>query len=340
MVTDTSTMDAFIRTLPKAELDVHLEGAMEPDVIMRLSNKHGGVLPYTDADDLRAAFQRAPLRGDTATLDQAIEVLNEADDFRELAAGYLSQARAQGIVHSEILFEPQRHRERGIPLATTVTGLGTAVDEASANGIQARLILCLLRDRGEADALETLEEAAAFPERIQAVALSAPDGEHSPAMFRRVFERARELGWPTMAHPGDAGSPRCIREALDTLATDRLEQGVQCEADDSLCERLANERITLTVSPLANVRAGAFANVGEHNLKRLLDRGVRVTINSHAPAHCGGYLPDNLLRAWQALALEPESIKELVRNSFRGALLGEQGRQRWLQKVDTVPLPR
>lgn len=340
MIVDASAMDAFIRTLPKAELDVHLEGAMEPDVMMRLSNKHGGILPYNDADELRDAFQRSPLRGNTAVIDEANAVLNEADDFRQLAAGYLAQARAQGIVHSEILFEPQRHMERGLPLATVVTGLGAAVDDARANGIEVRLIACLLRDRGETDALDTLEAAAAFPERIDAIALSAPDGQHSPAMFQRVFDRARDLGWPTMAHPGDAGSPRCIREALDTLATERIEQGIQCATDEALCRRLADDGVTLTVSPIANVRAGAFQDLAEHNLKELLDYGIQVTINSHAPCHCGAYLPDNLFSAWRSLPMGPETLKEIVRNSFRGAMLPASRRNYWLEQVDGVPTPR
>jgi len=335
IVNPMRSREAYVRALPKAELHLHIEGTLEPELAFRLAQKHGVALPYASVAELRAAYDFTDLQSFLDVYYALADVLQDADDFYELTRSYLQRAHEQGIVHVEIFFDPQTHTARGIAFGAVVEGLHRALTEAEHRfGITHRLIACFLRHLSAADAMLTLDEVLAHREVIAAVGLDSAEVGHPPSKFAEVFEHAREQGLLTVAHAGEEGPPAYIYEALDLLAVRRIDHGVRCEEDAELMRRLAREQIALTVCPLSNVKLGVFARIEQHNLKRLLESGLRVTVNSDDPAYFGGYLLENYLAVERALGLTSEQLATLARNSIEGSFLDAAAKRHWLAAID------
>ena len=327
-------VEEFVRGLPKAELHVHIEGTLEPELAFRLARKHGIVLPHATVDDLRRAYQFPNLQSFLDVYYAGADVLRDQDDFHALTQAYLRKAQNQGVVHVEIFFDPQTHTARGVELSTVLLGLRRALKEAERDlGLTSRLILCFLRHLNAADAMRTLEDALPYKEFITAVGLDSSEAGHPPSKFAAVFDRARREGLLAVAHAGEEGPPAYIYEALDILQVQRIDHGVRCEEDPALVRRLVHERMPLTVCPLSNVRLNVFAAIEAHNLKRLLDRGVCVTVNSDDPAYFGGYVLENYLAVQRGLGLSYADLALLAHNSFEASFLGPVDKRRWMAAV-------
>ena len=328
-------MEAFIRSLPKAELHIHIEGSLEPELVFALAAKHNVALPYASVDALRRAYDFHNLQSFLDVYYAGADVLRDEDDFHAMTWAYLERAHADGVVHAEIFFDPQTHTQRGIAFGTVMAGITRALAQGEREfGISSRLILCFLRHLSADEAMRTLEEALPFKSAIHGVGLDSSEVGHPPSKFVDVFAAARKAGFRAVAHAGEEGPPAYIWEALDVLHVERIDHGVRCESDDALCRRLAAERIPLTVCPLSNVRLAVFPRMEQHNLKRLLDRGLRVTVNSDDPAYFGGYVVANYVAAQKALGLTRTDLAMLARNSFKASFLPESDKVRWIAQVD------
>ena len=326
--------DAFIRGIPKAELHLHIEGTLEPEMVFALARKHGLALRYPSVDALREAYRFDDLQSFLDVYYAGAAVLRDESDFHALTSAYLERAHADGVVHAEIFFDPQTHTARGIPLEAVVRGINRALTEGQARlGISHRLILCFLRHLSAADAMATLEAALPYKELIAAVGLDSSEAGNPPAKFAAVFDRARAEGFLTVAHAGEEGPPLYISEALDLLHVRRVDHGVRCEEDDALVARLARARVPLTVCPLSNVKLKVFARMEDHNLKRLLDRGLCVTVNSDDPAYFGGYVAENYRAVSRALGLSQADVTQLAANSIEASLLPDTKKQEWQAKI-------
>jgi adenosine deaminase len=325
---------AFIRSLPKAELHLHIEGTLEPEMAFSLAGKHGIALPYASVEAMRAAYQFSDLKSFLDIYYAGASVLCDAEDFRVLTQAYLEKAHQQGIVHVEIFFDPQTHTDRGIAFDAVVGGISQALREAQQSlGLSHRLIMCLLRDQSAVSAMRTLEMALPHRDAIAAVGLDSAELGNPPSKFAAVFDRARKEGFLTVAHAGEEGPPAYIKEALDILQVKRIDHGVRCEEDPALIERLARERVPLTVCPLSNVRLKVFDRLESHNLKRLLDRGLCITINSDDPAYFGGYLLENFHASARALDLSLQDLAMLAANSIEASFLPPAQKRRWLEVI-------
>ncbi|HEY4750748.1 MAG TPA: adenosine deaminase [Steroidobacteraceae bacterium] len=329
------SIEAYVRSLPKAELHLHIEGTLEPELAFRLAHKHRVALPYASVGELRAAYDFTDLQSFLDVYYAVAQVLQDADDFYELALSYLERVHGQGVVHTEIFFDPQTHTARGIAFGTIVEGLRRAVSEAERRfGITHRLIACFLRHLSAADAMRTLDEVLKHREAICAVGLDSSELGYPPSKFAAVFARAREHGLLTVAHAGEEGPPAYIYEALDLLHVQRIDHGVRCEEDSALVERLVREQIALTVCPLSNVKLKVFEDIEHHNLKRLLEAGLRVTVNSDDPAYFGGYLMENYLAVQRALGLTHQQLATLARNSIQASFLDAAAKRRWTAAIE------
>jgi adenosine deaminase len=329
-----SPIEEFIRALPKAELHLHIEGTLEPEMAFALARRHGVPLRYPSVEALRAAYDFAGLQSFLDVYYAGADVLREEDDFHALTAAYLRRAHADGVVHAEIFFDPQTHTARGVPFEAVIGGIRRALAEGERTlGITHRLILCFLRHLSEEDAMRTLEQALPHAAALAGVGLDSAEAGNPPARFAAVFERARRAGLLAVAHAGEEGPPEYIAEALDILKVSRIDHGVRSEEDPALLERLARARVPLTVCPLSNVKLRVFASLADHNLKRLLQRGLCVTVNSDDPAYFGGYLADNYLAVQRSLALSRADIVQLASNSIEASFLPVAAKQHWLQKI-------
>lgn len=314
----------FVRGLPKAELHLHIEGTLEPELIFALAEKNGVALPYSDVEALRAAYAFSNLQSFLDVYYAGASVLLTEDDFYQMAIAYLRRAQADNIIHTEIFFDPQTHTERGVAFATVIDGLRRACDEAATElGIKADLILCFLRHLDEAAAFATLEQATRHIGKFIAVGLDSSELGNPPEKFARVFKVARMLGLHCVAHAGEEGPPEYITDALDLLEVKRIDHGVQALRDPALVERLVRERIPLTVCPLSNVKLCVFPTLAQHNLKQLLDAGLLVTVNSDDPAYFGGYLNQNLVETVTALGLSAAEAVQLAANSFTASFASD-----------------
>jgi adenosine deaminase len=333
-----SSMEEFIRGLPKAELHLHIEGTLEPELAFELARRHEISLPYADVEALRRAYHFTSLQSFLDVYYAATTVLRSADDFAELTRAYLERVHAQGVVHVELFFDPQVHTARGVPLADVLAGICRALDEAErAHGLTSRLIACFVRNLGAEAAQHALNGLLDHRDRICGVGLDSAELGFPPSLFVPVFDRARHAGLEIVAHAGEEGPASYILEALDLLKVRRIDHGVHCEEDAALVQRLAHERMPLTVCPLSNVRLRVFDRIESHNLRRLLDAGLCVTVNSDDPAYFGGYLLENYLAVQQGLQLSHSQLRELARNSFEASLLPPEVRQRWMAAVDAYP---
>jgi adenine deaminase len=325
----------FIGGIPKAELHIHIEGSLEPSMAFALARKNGVALGYASEAALRDAYRFDDLQSFLDLYYACAAVLRDEGDFYALTWAYLVRARAQGVVHAEIFFDPQTHTARGIEFATVLRGIQRALDAGLMQiGISSRLILCFLRHLSAEDAMATLEQALPHRDAIFAVGLDSSEAGNPPKKFGDVFRRARGAGFAAVAHAGEEGPPSYIVQALDTLKVARIDHGVRCEEDDALCIRLAAEQVPLTVCPLSNIKLGVFRSMADHNLKRLLDRGLCVTINSDDPAYFGGYVADNYVAVAKALQLSRDEITLLARNSIIASFLPVDRKHSWLAEID------
>ncbi|MFA6954484.1 MAG: adenosine deaminase [Thermoanaerobaculia bacterium] len=315
-------MRDFITALPKAELHLHIEGTLEPELMFALAKRNGIGIRYPSVAALRAAYQFNDLQTFLDIYYEGAGVLQRREDFAEMAMAYFRRAASQGLQHAEIFFDPQTHTSRGIRYETVILGLLDAQREAKLElGVTSALILCFLRHLSEDEAMTTLTEALRYRDAIIGVGLDSSERGHPPSKFARVFERARAEGLIPVAHAGEEGPPEYIREALDILKVRRIDHGVRCLEDPDLVKRLVDEQIPLTVCPLSNVKLRVFDTLRDHNLKRLLDLGVKVTINSDDPAYFGGYIGDNYVATAEALGLTREEIETIARNSFEASFV-------------------
>jgi adenosine deaminase len=331
----------FIAGLPKAELHLHIEGTLEPELLFALAERNGIALPHPSVDALKAAYRFPDLQGFLDLYYQGMNVLVRENDFYDLAWSYLEKAQRQNILYAEIFFDPQAHTRRGVPLATVIDGLHRAIADArAALGVRAQLILCFLRDLPEDDALATLEAAMPHRDRILGVGLDSAERGHPPETFARVFARARAAGFRAVAHAGEEGPAAYIAHALDVLHAERIDHGVRCLEDPDLVARLARDRIPLTVCPLSNARLGVVADIADHPLPELIERGLFVTLNADDPAYFGGDLNENYQAVAEAFALPRETLCTLARNSFEASFLDDSDKAAYIARVEAYcPAP-
>ena len=323
-------------TLPKAELHLHIEGTLEPELMFELARRNGVRLPYADAEAVRRAYSFSNLQSFLDVYYQACSVLIHERDFYELTAAYLVRARDQGVRHAEIFFDPQTHTSRGVQLETVVGGIARALSEARQHGMTSHLIMCFLRDLPAGDAMATLEAALAHRDAIFGVGLDSAEVGHPPEKFRDVFDRAISAGFRAVAHAGEEGPPEYIWQALDLLGAERIDHGVRCLEDRSLVHRLATDRIPLTVCPFSNVKLRVVDTLAQHPLANMLERGLCATVNSDDPAYFGGYVGENLAGVQQALRLDDDALVQLARNSFEASFLDDAARARHLAELNAA----
>ena len=333
-------MDAFIRGLPKAELHCHIEGALEPELMFELAARNRVELPFADVDALRAAYDFGNLQDFLDLYYQGMRVLQSESDFYELTRAYLQKARAQNIRHAEIFFDPQAHVSRGVAFADLVGGITAALGEAEREaGITSRLIMCFLRDRDEEDAFAVLDMAEPHRAEIAGVGLDSAEAGNPPEKFARVFAEARARGYRRVAHAGEEGPAEYVRGALDALGAERIDHGNAALGDAQLMERLAREGVPLTMCPLSNLKLRVVADLREHPLKKMLERGLCVTVNSDDPSYFGGYINENYRAVARALDLERADLAQLARNSITASFAAPPRRAELLGEVERYCAP-
>jgi len=330
--------DHIDRNHLKAELHIHIEGSLEPELIFELARRNGITLPYPSVAALRAAYAFTNLQTFLDVYYAGASVLITEDDFDAMAWDYFRRAAHDNVVHTEIFFDPQTHTARGIDIGVVIRGLDRAARRAEAElGLSVRLILCFLRHLSEDDALATLEAALPYRDKFIGVGLDSSEMGHPPEKFARVFARARELGLRLVAHAGEEGPPAYIWSALDVLHVERIDHGVRCVEDPELVARLARERMPLTVCPLSNVKLCVFDHLDRHNVPELLAAGLCVTINSDDPAYFGGYLNDNLVQLFESLPqLGPREAYVLLRNSIEASFVDDEDKALWIEELESV----
>jgi adenine deaminase len=326
---------SFIDRLPKAELHIHIEGCLEPELMFALAERNGVKLPYASVGALRQAYSFTQLQDFLDLYYRGMSVLCTEADFHDLAWAYLKRAHGQNVRHVEMFFDPQGHTPRGIPIATVIDGLTRAADEAAARfGITVRLIMCFLRHLDEADAERTLDAALPHKDRIIGIGLDSSEVGHPPRKFERVFRRARDAGLLLLAHAGEEGPPDYVWEAIDVLGVHRIDHGNRAMEDEALLARLARDRIPLTMCPLSNLRLCVVDDLVRHPLKRMMDRGLVVTVNSDDPAYFGGYVGENYRAITQALALSRADLVQIGRNGFAASFMPEDEKAAALAAYD------
>ncbi|MFC9670525.1 adenosine deaminase [Streptomyces sp. NPDC057651] len=326
-----------LASLPKAELHLHIEGTLEPELAFELAARNGVDLPFADTEALRKAYLFEDLQSFLDLYYGLMAVLRTEEDFEQLADAYLARAAEQGVRHAEIFFDPQAHTARGVPIGTVVEGLSAALSKSvERHGVSTRLIMCFLRDQSAESAMQTLESAKPYLDRIVGVGLDSAEVGNPASKFREVYEAAGALGLRKVAHAGEEGDPSYVWEALDVLGVERIDHGLRCVEDPALVERLVRDRVPLTLCPLSNVRLRAIDVLEDHPLPRMMDAGLLCTVNSDDPSYFGGYVADTFHAVHEALALDHERLRELARNSFVASFLDddEELRSRYLAEVD------
>lgn len=327
----------LLRLMPKAELHIHIEGSLEPELIFALAQRNGVTLPYASVEELRSAYAFTNLQSFLDIYYAGASVLITEQDFYDMAQAYFVKAAADNVVHAELFFDPQTHTARGVSMQTVINGLYRACVDAEKNlGVSASLIMCFLRHLSEQDAFETLERAMPYREKIIGVGLDSGEVGNPPEKFARVFARCRALGLHLVAHAGEEGPPAYIWTALDLLKVERIDHGVQAIQDTALMQRLAKDRIALTVCPLSNLKLCVFPDLAQHNLRQLLDAGLAVTINSDDPAYFGGYMNDNFTQTFAAVGMDAQHAWTLARNSFEASFIDEAAKRRYMDQLNQV----
>ena len=328
-------MKEFIRRMPKAELHLHIEGTLEPDLMFEIAARNRIALRFNSVEEVRNAYQFRDLQSFLDIYYEGARVLIHEQDFYDLTRAYLERASAQTVRHAEIFFDPQAHTSRGVGFETVINGIGRALTDGERQlGISSKIIMCFLRHLSAEAAMDTLSESLPFKESIAAVGLDSSEVGRPPEMFREVFDRARELGFLTVAHAGEEGPPDYIWQALELLKVSRVDHGVRCVEDERLLEKLISEQTPLTVCPLSNVKLGVFNSIARHNLKRMLDLGLCVTVNSDDPAYFGGYVAENFEAIHEGLGLTRDDIYRLAKNSFAATFLEEDRKRELLGELD------
>jgi len=324
----------LIKETPKAELHLHIEGTLEPELMMQLAKRNGIRIPYNSVEEIRRAYEFTDLQSFLDIYYAGAQVLITEQDFYDLTWAYLTRAAADNVRHVEIFFDPQTHTDRGIAFATVLEGIYGALEAGETQlGITFRLIMCFLRHLSADAAMQTLQSSLSYRDRIHAVGLDSSEVGHPPSKFVSVFDRARKEGYLTVAHAGEEGPPDYIWQALDLLKVERIDHGVRCLEDPALVERLVDEQIPLTVCPLSNIKLRVFDTLEDHNLKQLLDAGICATVNSDDPAYFGGYIGENLLRVQQALDLTADDIVNLAKNAFAASFLSNKDKRRHIAEI-------
>ncbi|AVP98508.1 adenosine deaminase [Ahniella affigens] len=333
-MTQITALESFVRGLPKAELHIHIEGSLEPELIFQLAKRNGITLSYPSVEALRAAYAFTDLQSFLDIYYAGASVLITEQDFYDMAMAYFRRAAADQVIHAELFFDPQTHTERGIAIGTVINGLVRAQAAAKAElGVTSALILCFLRHLSEDDAFKTLAEAEPFLQHIVGVGLDSSEVGHPPEKFARVFAKARALGLRAVAHAGEEGPPAYVWGALDVLHVQRIDHGVQSIRDEQLMQRLIDTRMPLTVCPLSNVKLCVYKHLADHNLGQMLARGVCVTINSDDPAYFGGYMNQNFVETVMALNLTAADARQLAANSFEASFVDADARAAMMQRL-------
>jgi adenosine deaminase len=328
-------LGALIAGMPKAELHMHIEGSLEPELMFALARRNGVALAYPTVESLKSAYQFHDLQSFLDIYYAGASVLRTEQDFYDMTWAYVERAHAEHVVHTEIFFDPQTHTARGVPFEAVLRGIDRALSEgARARGLSSRLIMCFLRHLSEQEAIATVEQALPFRDKIAAVGLDSSERGNPPGKFARAFARCRELGWRVVAHAGEEGPAAYIAEALDVLKAERIDHGVRCLEDPAVVARLATGQIPLTVCPLSNVKLRVFPSLERHNLKALLAAGLRVTVNSDDPAYFGGYINDNFIATQRALNLSRDELYALAKNSFLASFISEADKLRHCDSLD------
>jgi adenosine deaminase len=325
----------LLRSMPKAELHIHIEGSLEPEMIFALARRNGVALPYPNVEALRQAYAFTNLQSFLDIYYAGASVLLKEQDFYDMAWAYFEKAAQEAVVHAELFFDPQTHTSRGVPIESVILGLSRACRDAHERlGISAALILCFLRHLSEEEAFATLEQALPWREHFIGVGLDSSEVGHPPEKFARIFKRCGELGLRRVAHAGEEGPPAYISAALDLLGAERIDHGVQSIKDRSLMQRLVRERVPLTVCPLSNIKLCVYASLKQHSLPQLLDAGIVATINSDDPAYFGGYINENFTQTFEALQLHVEHAYTLALNSLQASFLEASARSAMIDRLD------
>ena len=330
-------IDTLIKRLPKCELHIHIEGSLEPELMLALARRNGVRLKYELVDAVRQAYRFRNLQDFLDTYYQGMSVLITEQDFYDLAFAYLQRAHADNVRHVEMFFDPQGHTARGVAFATVIGGLHRAIADAGRQlGVRASLIMCFLRHLDEADAEQTLDSALAFKDKIAGIGLDSSETGNPPSKFKHVFRRAHDAGFFLTAHAGEEGPPSYVWEALDVLGVGRIDHGNRSLQDQTLVGRLARERMALTVCPLSNLRLRVVPDLKQHPLRQMMENGLVVTVNSDDPAYFGGYVNDNYRAVSDALSLGRDEIVAIVRNGFQASLMTKPEKDAALAEVDRV----
>jgi adenine deaminase len=327
----------LIRALPKAELHVHIEGTFEPELMFQIAQRNQIDLPYKSVEEIKQAYNFHNLQSFLDIYYAGAKVLIKEQDFYDLAWAYFEKCAEDNVIHTEIFFDPQTHTDRGVAFETVIRGLKRACDDAQTKlNISSHLIMCFLRHLSEEAAFETLEQALPYKDLIIGVGLDSSEVGHPPSKFERVFAKAKAEGFLLVAHAGEEGPAEYVWEALDLLNVNRIDHGVRSEEDPELMQRLIKEKMPLTVCPLSNLKLCVVDDMAEHNIRRLLEKGVRVTVNSDDPSYFGGYMNDNFIAITEALNLTNEELKQLAINSFEASFISDEMKKTYIAQADSL----
>jgi len=324
----------FIKKTPKAELHLHIEGTLEPELLFNLAKRNNIQIPYTNIEEVKSAYNFSDLQSFLNVFYQGSKVLVKEKDFFDLTWAYALKCKEDNVVHTEVFFDPQTHINRKVNFDVIINGIFNALQKANKEfGLTSKIIMCFLRHLDEADAFQVLDQALIHKDKIIGVGLDSSELGHPPKKFERVFKKAIEKGFLTVAHAGEEGPPEYIWEALNLLKVKRIDHGVQCLLDEKLVQKLKDSQIPLTVCPLSNIKLRVFNKLKEHNLKKMLNKGLLVMVNSDDPAYFGGYINKNLIECQKALNLSMEEVKALIINSFNSSFLKEEKKQEWIKQI-------
>ena len=324
----------FIKKAPKAELHLHIEGTLEPSLLLELAKRNDIQIPFTDIDEVKSAYNFSDLESFLNIFYQGSRVLIKEQDFYDLTWAYALKCKEDNVVHAEIFFDPQTHVNRGVNFDLVINGIHRALQKANKEfGLTHKIIMCFLRHLDEVSAFEILDQALVHKDKIIGVGLDSSEIGHPPRKFEKVFKKAIQNGFLTVAHAGEEGPPEYIWEALKLLKVKRIDHGVQCLHDEKLVKKLRENQIPLTVCPLSNIKLRVFDKMKNHNLKKMLNKGLLVMVNSDDPAYFGGYINDNLIECQTELNFSMKEIKTLMINSFKSSFLKEEEKRDWIEKI-------
>jgi len=329
------TMIDFLQKLPKAELHIHIEGSLEPDLMFTIARRNGISLSYSSVEEVKAAYQFDNLQSFLDIYYNAASVLQTEQDFYDMTWAYLQRCYDQNVVHTEVFFDPQTHTDRGVEFEVVINGISRALSDGRDKlGVSSLLIMCFLRHLSAEAAFSTLKQAIPFRKHIIGVGLDSSEVGYPPEIFQRVFERSLEEGFLTVAHAGEEGPPEYIWQALNLLKVKRIDHGIRCIEDPRLMNKLVEEQIPLTVCPLSNIRLRVFDQMVDHNVLTLLERGLKTTVNSDDPAYFGGYLNENFFALYEDLGLDRQQAVQLARNSFEASFLEDKEKQGFIDRLE------